>query len=232
VIVGAAFCPHPPVLVPAVAAGAAAELDGLRAACDAAVGSLLAARPDVVVVLGSGPVAAAYPVDAAGSLAGFGVDVRAGGPAEAVLPLSLTVGAWLFDRAGYAGPRRYSCVPGQPDVGGGRVGLLVMGDGSACRNEKAPGSLDPRAGEYDAAVARALADGDVTALHALATDPVAADLQVAGAPAWATASELLADVSPRRTRLLADEAPYGVGYLVAVWSMDAEPESVSSTTEA
>src|SRR5439155_17718687 len=34
VVVAAAFCPYPPLLVPALAGGAAAELDDLLAACD------------------------------------------------------------------------------------------------------------------------------------------------------------------------------------------------------
>ena len=37
VLVAAAVCPHPPLLVPGVGAGASGELDGLRVACDAAV---------------------------------------------------------------------------------------------------------------------------------------------------------------------------------------------------
>lgn len=96
-----------------------------------------------------------------------------------------------------------------------------MGDGSACRDEKAPGAFDPRAAGYDAAVARALAVGDVAALRALAADPLAADLMVAGAAAWAASTDLLADVRVEQARLLADEAPYGVGYVVATWTTDA-----------
>lgn len=242
-IVGAAFCPHPPLLVPEVAAGAAAELDGLRAACDAAVAGLLAQHPDFLVVLGGGPAPATYDDDAAGTLAGFGVALRAGGPGPAVLPLSLTVGAWLLDRAGYAGPRtcvaitaettaapphraygpveNASAVRAVRNVLSGtaqRAGLLVMADASACRDEKAPGALDPRAAGYDATVARALAAGDAVALRTVATDPVAAELLVAGAPAWAAAADLLADAGPQAARLLADVAPYGVGYLVALWT--------------
>jgi hypothetical protein len=49
VLLAAAVCPHPPLLVPEVAAGAAHELDDLRAACRAAVASL----PGDVVVVGT-----------------------------------------------------------------------------------------------------------------------------------------------------------------------------------
>ena len=55
------FCPSPPLLVPELAAGAAAELDPLRAACREAVRRLLATRPDEVVVIGTGPGLARFP---------------------------------------------------------------------------------------------------------------------------------------------------------------------------
>ena len=47
-LLAAAVCPHPPLLVPSVAAGAAHETDDLRAACRAAVATL--APYDVVAV--------------------------------------------------------------------------------------------------------------------------------------------------------------------------------------
>ena len=52
-LLAAAVCPHPPMIVPAVATGAASELDGLRTACDEAVARLLAASPDTVCVVGA-----------------------------------------------------------------------------------------------------------------------------------------------------------------------------------
>ncbi|NUS24745.1 MAG: hypothetical protein HOV92_11070, partial [Streptomyces sp.] len=51
-LVAAAVCPCPPLLVPEVAAGAAPELDPARAACTDALGVLAAARPDRLVVIG------------------------------------------------------------------------------------------------------------------------------------------------------------------------------------
>ena len=51
-LVAAAVCPCPPLLVPEVAAGAAPELDTARAACADALGVLAAARPDLLVVVG------------------------------------------------------------------------------------------------------------------------------------------------------------------------------------
>jgi hypothetical protein len=221
VLTAAAVCPHPPLLVPEVASGAAPELDRLRAACAEAVRRLVAAS-DAIVVVGSGPVTRDFGPDAAGSLRPYGVDVTVGdGPA--VLPLALTIGRWLLGtrpaghRAVAPDAPAESCARLGAELGAlaGRIGLLVMGDGSACRTERAPGYLDERAVGFDTGVARALAEADSEALAGL--DPaLAADLLAAGRAPW----QVLAGAA-REGRfageLLADEAPYGVGYLVASW---------------
>ncbi|MFD7962787.1 class III extradiol dioxygenase subunit B-like domain-containing protein [Streptomyces zaomyceticus] len=128
-LVAAAVCPCPPLLVPEVATGAAPELDAARTACADAVGLLAAARPDRLYVVGPAPGGAhgVYPAGTAGSFAGFGVDLSvrlgegsagegAGRPADGrsaeagervpaggrPLPSSLSVAAWLLGRAGWA----------------------------------------------------------------------------------------------------------------------------------
>lgn len=120
-LIAAAVCPCPPLLVPEVAAGAAPELDGLRAACAEAVGALAAARPERLIVVGPAERAGRgpYAQGAAGSFRGFGVeldvrlaaDVASGGddaagrspsaPPAPSLPLSLAVAAWLLEHAGW-----------------------------------------------------------------------------------------------------------------------------------
>jgi len=229
--------------VPEVAAGAAGELAVLRAACDRAVRRLLATGPDRVVVVGAGPAAARWADGDSGSFAGYGValDVPLGpGPAVGPprMPLSATVGGWLLARAGYAGPRYAVTVPADvsdPELagwarsvdsggvheggfdGGGRLGLLVMGDGSARRSLAGPGYLDPRAEGFDAAVVRALREGDPAGLRAL--DPaLGAQLLAAGVPAWRLAGQLGLSQT-FQAELLYDDAPYGVGYLVAAWQV-------------
>ncbi|TWG19947.1 hypothetical protein FHU34_115340 [Micromonospora taraxaci] len=120
-LVAAAVCPHPPLLVPEVAGSAAPELDDLRAACDTAVRRLLAAGPDSVVLLGTGPVTGPIRTPATGSLQPWGVDLDVplapGQPDRgAVLPLSLTIGAWLLTR--HETPPPASTVPtSTPPVG-------------------------------------------------------------------------------------------------------------------
>jgi hypothetical protein len=228
VLAALAFCPAPPLLVPAVAAGAASELDELRAACRTARDRLLAAGPDRVVVLGPGPTTARYAPASAGTLAGYGVPVVAalgplGGPPTGppTLPPALTLGAWLLDgipAEGLAvGPEADPAAVAAGLAGAGRPGLLVMGDGSARRSERAPGYVDPRAAGFDAAVAAALATGDAAALRTL--DPVlGAELLAAGVPAWRVAGAAAAGLD-LAAELLHDAAPYGVGYLVATWTV-------------
>jgi aromatic ring-opening dioxygenase LigB subunit len=221
VLTAAAVCPHPPLLVPEIASGAAPELDPLRAACAEAV-RRLAAASDAIVVVGSGPVTCDFGPDAAGSLRPYGADVTVGdGPA--VLPLALTIGRWLLGtrpaghRAVAQDAPAESCARLGAELGAlaGRIGLLVMGDGSACRTERAPGYLDRRAVGFDTGVARALAEADTETLARL--DPaLAADLLAAGRAPWQVLAGAARD--GRFTgELLADEAPYGVGYLVASW---------------
>ncbi|MEU3827765.1 class III extradiol dioxygenase subunit B-like domain-containing protein [Streptomyces sp. NPDC029080] len=236
-LVAAAVCPCPPLLVPEVAAGAAPELDAARAACSDALGVLAAARPDLLVVLGTagqggrGP----FPQGTSGTFRGFGVDldVRLGPAArpapERELPTSLAVGAWLLERTGWADapveglgvaetlePER--CAETGRELAGraARVCLLVMGDASACRTLKAPGYLDERAAPFDAAAARALGTADVAALRALDSE-LAAELKAAGRAPW----QILAGAAENTGlagSLLYEDAPYGVGYLVAAWS--------------
>lgn len=239
-LVAAAVCPCPPLLVPAVAQGAAPELDAARAACTDALGVLAAARPDLLVAVGPaeqsgrGP----HPEGARGSFRGFGVDlgVRLGrgpgegsGAPERALPPSLAVAAWLLERTGWSdcpveglgvgeplAPER--CVAAGRDLAArsARVALLVMGDGSACRSLKAPGYLDERAQPFDAAAARALGAADAGALTALDAE-LAYALKASGRAPWQVLAGAAQDSGLAGT-LLYDEAPYGVGYFVAAWS--------------
>ncbi|MEU3711793.1 class III extradiol dioxygenase subunit B-like domain-containing protein [Streptomyces catenulae] len=235
-LVAAALCPCPPLLVPEVAAGAAGELDPLRAACREAVDALAAARPDRLVVVGptDGAGAGPYPQGATGSFRGFGVDQEVGlgtapHPPGPPLPPSLSVGAWLLAHAtpvdapvtglgvdGALAPE--DCLEAGRELAASapRVALLVMGDGSACRTVKAPGYHDERAADYDAALARALATADTDTLAAL-TPALATTLQSTGRAPWQLLTGAARASTPLRGTLRYDEAPYGVGYFVASW---------------
>ncbi len=226
VVTAAAFCPHPPLLIPALGA---AEPVVVRDVAMAAVRWLAEQEIDRLVVLGAGETPRCFSAGAIGTFAGFGVDytVQLPGPADPTagrLPLSLAVGAWLLSQTVWSGSViALECgpdgaVPAFPR--GARDGLLVMGDGSARRSEKAPGWLDPRAFDFDHAVGTALGSGDVAAL---AVDLVlGAELLAAGAPAWSAASRLLAG-RQWEANVCYDDAPYGVGYLVATWQARQRP---------
>ena len=93
--------------------------------------------------------------------------------------------------------------------------MLVVGDGSACRSDKAPGSLDPRAQEFDAEVVEALRLGDSARLARLDSD-VATKLQVDGRAPWQVVAAMTD--APMASQVVASDDPYGVLYVVAQWS--------------
>jgi hypothetical protein len=167
-----------------------------------------------------------------------------------VLPLSATIGCWLLrDVRSGLGPTGCpvtvevvatdtsppdAAAPGvEPGAELGaelaastdRVGLLVMGDGSAALTAKAPGYLVEGATEWQRHVDHALGSADVEAVAALSADDAHRYLAM-GRAAW----QVLAGAArgagqPTGERqgttwqgtLLAAEAPYGVGYTVATW---------------
>jgi hypothetical protein len=234
VLVAAAVCPHPPLLVPGVASGATPETDDLRAASAAALQRLVGTGPELVVVVGAAPEVGPCDPAARGSLAPYGIDLEVGrGTAVASLSLSLTLGLWLLEGEAPDVPRLLFGV--HPDTEPNRcaalgaaladraprIALLVMGDGSARRSTRAPGYLDDRAEGFDAEVAAALAAAEPQGLLDLDAD-LAAELLVAGRAAW----QVLAGAAQARqatgaAALSGDvgyaAAPYGVCYLVATW---------------
>jgi hypothetical protein len=205
--VAAAVLPHPPLLVPELAGGAAAELDPLRAACHMALSTVLGAA-DVTVVIGDGPVWGVPEPAAAGSFQPYGADVEVTLPALVTLdlpglppptrlgqlPLSLAVAAHLLAILDPPAHLAAVTVPGSLGQGAaaaigrslataaqglGTVGLVAMADLSACRTERAPGAFREEAAGFDASIAEAFWSGDPARL--LDLDPaLAADLLVAG----------------------------------------------------
>jgi hypothetical protein len=234
-LVVAAICPHPPLLVPELAPGAAAEVGVLRAAAESAVRSVLRGQPDRLVVVGG-----ASETFTSDNLE-FGSWTRYGMPDESFsrrLPLSLSVGAWLLGRVGITNRTSTdmssvavsvdapatACAALGADLAGtaDRVAFLVMGDGSACRSAEAPGYEDPRAEAYDKGVAAALATADADALLALDQE-LSAELLVAGRAPWQVLAGAVGSggraAGAWRGELHYDAAPYGVGYFVATWEL-------------
>jgi hypothetical protein len=247
VIAAAALCPCPPLLA-AELTGQADILPELRSACAAAVALLTAADPDVLVVIGPDERTGPWPADGRLDIAAYAPALARATPAgggrfaaaarRPALPLSLGIGALLLDEAGYAGPRAFHAIDASAPPGvclalgrevaatAPRVALLAMGDGSARRSVSAPGYLDDRAAPFDAAVERAVRDGDLPALANL--DPaLATDLMVTGRPAWQALAGAL-PAAPPRTEIRYSAAPLGVAYLVAsLEPHDAAPQGGS-----
>src|SRR5262249_53789940 len=127
-LIAGAVCPHPPLLIPAALGSAAsdppAELRKVAGAAAHAVSGLADARPDLIVVVGGGTAEREHGPGASGGLHAFGVGVTVG-PGEPVLPLPLTVGRWLLERAGILAR------DGAPGPEGGVVGAGAGPPGEA-----------------------------------------------------------------------------------------------------
>jgi hypothetical protein len=242
VISGLAFAPSAPLLVPAVAAGAAPELDDLRASCITALRRAIGSGVERIVIVGAGGRVREHRAGV-GSFAGFGVDLEvlldpadpAGGER---LPLSLGIGAWLLAQVGWPGERAAlevdaladratlaavaTALAGEPS----RTVMLVVADGSAARSERAPASLHPDAASFDADVVAALASGLPSRLAAIDPDR-AASVASSGWPAWHVAgtAAALGHDGAWDAEVHADVAPYGVGYVVASWCDDSRRSS-------
>jgi hypothetical protein len=202
-IVSVASLPNPPLLLPAMTGRPIAEVEELRSACWSAIATLVTAEPEVIVIVG-------------------GVQ-----PEEIDKPLSVTVGRSLLNEVDFDLPVEQVVVPADTsphacaEIGRelaareGRVGLLVMADGSARRTIKAPGYLDDRAAPFDARVQAALSSGDGASLAGLEPE-LAAELLAAGRAAWQVMSGATAGTPWRADVPYADD-PFGVWYPVAVW---------------
>jgi hypothetical protein len=216
------LCPHPPLLVRELA-GRQDPVAGLRAACHRAVSRLVSSRPARIAVVG--------PADVPRRWDGVGFDVRRFGTtyprpvAEETLPLSLGIGRMLLDQCAWDGRTDLLGIGWDADaeqlaavvdrLGGEGTGVLLLGDGSACRSEKAPGYLDRRAFGYDDLVADALAGGDASALRELDIG-LGAELMVGGR----SVLRLLGMLAGERAVTAAldhREDPFGVSYFVARW---------------
>jgi hypothetical protein len=127
--------------------------------------------------------------------------------------LGVRVGRHLLDLAGWAGP-----VVAVADHHWTATTLyLVVADGSAKRSEKAPGHLDERSFEVDAAILSALGSVDTATL--LDLDPGLCDeLMVTGADALRFAAYAMRDRIDLTGEVLWEGDPWGVQYWVAHWS--------------
>lgn len=208
-MISACFLPHPPLLLREYAS-LADPVAPLRAQCLAVLEDLAGTAPDTLVILTGSPrtppaIDSRPPLGlrvAHELLSGFNLPV----PVELVVPFDATA-AEIVDAA-----ERLRAL----DTG--RSGVLVLGDGSARRGEKAPGHLDERSFEVDRRIAEALAEGDVGPLADLESR-LASDLLIAGRAAWQVLAAAV-DRPPDNATAHADD-PFGVTYHVAFWRWES-----------
>ena len=229
-ITAAAVCPHPPLLFRELTGrrDVAAEL---RAACLSAVAAATSSDPDVVVVVGGDEVTGSWDSALPARVRRFGTT---GGADRPGLPLSLGVARRLLDESGWRGRVEMHTVAWTASVNEvtevtalaarlsgheERVALLVLGEGSTRRGDKAPGYLDERAFPFDDAIGNALASGDLDALAGMDAG-LAEELMVScRAPFAVLASVVRGGHATPRTKLLYEDDPFGVMYFVAAWDL-------------
>lgn len=238
-IVAVASVPATPLLIPEVAAGAAGELDDVRAECRGAIAEGGADATRAIVVVGGARTRTLNHCSTV-SLGGLGlplsVDLAASDPAHAVArvghpdsadeaAVGVAIGAWLLASVGWTGERVFVEVGDDTHAAadvirraaeGADSVVIAVADASAGRTEKAPAALVPGAVEFDTSLVDALRRADL----AWFTDPRqsarARAMACSGVPVWAAVASALETVQPVCGHVsFAD--PYGVGYPVATW---------------
>jgi len=224
-IVAAAVCPHPPLLFRELS-GLEDAAGDLRNACMAAITSMMSADPGVIVVVGGADTSGEWSPDERFDLTRFGT-TQARPSQRSDLPLSLGVAGTLLDESGWMGRRELLAVAWQTPTADlaeaasrlaarpERVGLLVMGEGSARRGTTAPGFIDERAPVFDAALGLALQEGDAVVLRNIDSE-LADQLMALGRAPF----QFLGHAAPdgAAATVLYEDDPFGVMYFVAVWS--------------
>jgi len=141
------------------------------------------------------------------------------------------IAAWLLHDVGITTARCFTISGGELAVTNGAAaislptdsGVLVVGDGSAGRHEKAPGHVRPGAVAADDQVASALRSGDAQSLLSI-PDSWQADLLCSGCPVWKAAARLALDHGQVTSAELSYyDAPHHVGYFVAQWQVTETP---------
>ncbi|KQY50094.1 hypothetical protein ASD66_05140 [Nocardioides sp. Root151] len=183
--------PSTPLMI--AAGGTADPLAGVRALALDSVRWLVASSPDRIQVLCS-------PADPANVARGV------------TTPLGERVARSLLSAAGFDREIVVSTSESESPVS---TGVLIVGDGSARRGEKAPGHLDDRAFTFDSTIESALRACDADTLATLSVD-LGAELLAAGVPAF-RALGALAGGAEHTCEMTYSGDPLGVQYWVARW---------------
>jgi hypothetical protein len=214
------FIPSTPLLVPDLAGPASGEPDVFRAAAGEVVDEILSSRPDRVVAVGACPPPNLNGATPIWDFSGFGVpgpEVLGTWP----LPWQLGIAAWLLDDRGWAGACDYvGALSSAADLGGGRTAYLAVGDGSVCFPSQPPDGAGPVREAFDTGVAGAIAAGDAALLAQVCTFADEAMDEAIGAngpPVWRYVAAAVGTRPVTTSRLVYDDAPYGVRYVAGWW---------------
>lgn len=218
-VMAAVVVPAAPALLPGIG-GAADPLSDVRERARQLVLETITATKGAprVLVIGAGESTRTWSADAPSGAARF----TTGLVPEGALPTDLEIGRsfapstggelMLQSIAADASPQECAAL-GRELASGEPAVLICVADGPATLTEKAPGHLQPDAAPFAGELARALAETDVAALADL--DPAICDrLWMRGRPALQV---LAAAGGGLAGEVLADEAPFGVQYLLARW---------------
>jgi hypothetical protein len=230
-IVGAALVPAAPVLLPALS-GREQPAAAVLAAALCVIRQLIEFAPTEIIVLAEADRDGVFDNSAPWGLHRLGgmqarnaSDVRAtqGEP----LPVPLAIGAALLGLAGWMGPAAFHAldrsVSAEAAIEYGRklssstlpVGLLLLGNGSACCTDKAPGSFHSGAQAYNEALTSMIRTGDQRAVERLSAEASAEQLSDIRLPLQVLAGA----ESPGRLRgsIAYDEPFMGVHYICAAF---------------
>ncbi len=239
-IAGVAFCPHPPVLVPEVAQGAAAELDDLRDGLPHRDPQRVAApgrRSRDPRLRRRAPRRTARPP--AARLAGFGVALEV--PLGSDVTRARRAAAVADDRRLAAARRRRARTAARPagrsapgrrpaELDDGRAGR-ARGDGGRQRPAQHGRAGLPRRPRAEAFDARSPPRSPAVTPTVRARRRRGDDLLAAGGPAWQRGRTRCSAARPGTPTCSTTTRPYGVGYFVAAWTaacLTAGPSSRSS----
>lgn len=189
-LVSAALVPAAPVLVPGLS-GHTMTAQEVRAATLDAIQRMIDAGVDEVIVLaeadrdGLFDSTAPWGLHRIGGLHPFS---EAGAVFDQLLTMPLAIGASMLRDAGWTGPTSFHALErtmsadAAAEVGRGlgttkrSVGLLLLGNGSACCTEKAPGSFHPQAERFNATLLTMIRQGDRAAMMELSAHDTADQL--------------------------------------------------------
>ncbi len=241
-----ATVPSTALLIPEVAAGAAPELEVLRRCALQRIHDTVEVSDHLMVIAGSRTTDSVglLKTPSLASLRPIGLDRDISLQPQSSqqkerdeheeIPLAVSVAGWLLSQVAPDCPRQYVVVPSQTSVagavvsdvfgevadsGGGRLGVIVVGDGAATRTPKSPGACVDGAIAWDerwlAAWHRVDCDWFI--------DPTRSDeaqkFLVDGVGAWSFAAAMIAGTAHQWMGCVDHhEDPYGVMYSVGGWN--------------